>query len=581
MPSPIPVAIVKVDGAAIDTNNLVHVVVTQTIGAAAHARLRLLRPHTESSSFTVGKELTVTASTPTPANDGELFKGTIVAVGFEWGAHREELIVDVYDKSYSLARKTVVADFTDSTAKDVVTQIAGENGLQCDISSTLGSTVHKSMQQWSSAHRLLTELCYEAGCDWWVEGNKLVVKRRSEAAASAITLNGDHLYRFDARFSAMDQTSEVNIRGWDPASKQEIVGNATGVNTGGKNANGVTTTLAPAAATSWPRLVAASNSDADAIAAGIAERMGSSVLRARGEADVSAKIRPGAIAKVEGMGDWSGEYYITEAEHTYGEGEPFTTRFVAGASDDESLQGLIARRDRSGSGGSTAGLTIGIVTNNEDPDALNRVRVKYPYLSSNGESAWARLVLPGAGAERGLMVIPEVDDEVLVGFENGDMRRPYVLGGLWNGADAPPTRPATVLSGGVNNRSLTSREGHVIAIVDGDPDDAIILRLKDGSTIDLTKQKIVIEHTSDVPVTVKTTAASIEIAQGGDITMKGKKITLEAQQDVIIKGLNVKVEAQAGVEAKATAQMKLAGTAGVKIESPAMTEISGAMVKIN
>ena len=84
------------------------------------------------------------------------------------------------------------------------------------------------------------------------------------------------------------------------------------------------------------------------------------------------------------------------------------------------------------------GMVIGIVTNNQDPDKLGRVKVRFPWLSDEDESQWARMLTPMAGDNRGMYFIPEVDDEVLVAFEQGDMRFPYILGALWNGEDKPP-----------------------------------------------------------------------------------------------------------------------------------------------
>ena len=81
---------------------------------------------------------------------------------------------------------------------------------------------------------------------------------------------------------------------------------------------------------------------------------------------------------------------------------------------------------------------VGIVTNLNDPSTLNRIKVKFPALSDADESNWARIVNPMAGGQAGWVSMPAIGDEVLVGFEHGDFRRPYVLGSLYNGKDKPP-----------------------------------------------------------------------------------------------------------------------------------------------
>ncbi|ETX05496.1 MAG: hypothetical protein ETSY2_22635, partial [Candidatus Entotheonella gemina] len=84
------------------------------------------------------------------------------------------------------------------------------------------------------------------------------------------------------------------------------------------------------------------------------------------------------------------------------------------------------------------GMVVAGVTNNQDPEGLGRVKVKFPWLSDRDESHWARIAMPMAGPERGFYFLPEVDDEVLVAFEHGLIEWPYVLGALWNGKDTPP-----------------------------------------------------------------------------------------------------------------------------------------------
>ncbi len=84
------------------------------------------------------------------------------------------------------------------------------------------------------------------------------------------------------------------------------------------------------------------------------------------------------------------------------------------------------------------GVAAGIVTNNQDPDGLGRVRIRFPWLSDDNETDWARIATMMAGSGRGSFFLPEVGDEVLVAFEHGDINHPFVIGMLWNGVDTPP-----------------------------------------------------------------------------------------------------------------------------------------------
>jgi uncharacterized protein involved in type VI secretion and phage assembly len=129
-----------------------------------------------------------------------------------------------------------------------------------------------------------------------------------------------------------------------------------------------------------------------------------------------------------------------------------------------------------GEAGRLFGVAVAVVTNNDDPDRLGRVRLKFPWVGDEHESHWARVVAPMAGEDRGLYCLPEVGDEVLVAFEHGRPELAYVLGGLWNGKDPPPRSN----DGGKNDvRVLRSRSGHEVVLDDTDGREQIVIR--DGS----------------------------------------------------------------------------------------------------
>ena len=130
--------------------------------------------------------------------------------------------------------------------------------------------------------------------------------------------------------------------------------------------------------------------------------------------------------------------------------------------------------------GRITGVVIGVVTNNQDPDDLGRVKVKFPWLSDVDESFWARTATPMAGKDRGVFLLPEVDDEVLVAFEHGDVRFPYVLGGLWNGVDTPPFNNQ---NGKNNVRAIKSRSGHLVKLNDEDGKETVEIIDKSGKVV--------------------------------------------------------------------------------------------------
>ena len=189
------------------------------------------------------------------------------------------------------------------------------------------------------------------------------------------------------------------------------------------------------------------------------------------------------------------------------------------------------------------GVVIGLVTNNKDPEKMGRVKLKFPWLSDTDESDWARMAVPMGGNDRGFFFLPEVDDEVLVAFEQGNSRFPYVLGVLWNGKDKPPLKNE---DGKNNLRVIKSRSGHMIRLNDEDGKETIEIIDKSG------KNQIVID----------TAKNAITLTSDKDITLSASKgtITLDAQKLVFKSSADTQVEAGSGLELKASAQMKLKGS---------------------
>jgi uncharacterized protein involved in type VI secretion and phage assembly len=188
------------------------------------------------------------------------------------------------------------------------------------------------------------------------------------------------------------------------------------------------------------------------------------------------------------------------------------------------------------------GVVVGVVTNNQDPDGMGRVKVKFPWLSDTEESFWARVASPMAGKERGFFFLPEVDDEVLVTFEHGDVRFPFVLGALWNGQDKPPE---TNSDGKNNARTIKSRSGHVIRLSDEDGKEKIEIIDMSGNN------KIVFDASQNI----------ITVNSDKDIVLSAPKgtIKLDAQKIEITSSADAKIEAGAGMDVKATGQMNVKG----------------------
>lgn len=172
------------------------------------------------------------------------------------------------------------------------------------------------------------------------------------------------------------------------------------------------------------------------------------------------------------------------------------------------------------------GVVPAVVTNNKDPDGLGRVKVKYMWSGDENETYWARIALPMAGNGKGMFFIPEVDDEVLVAFEMGDLRFPYIIGVLWNGKDSPPEKD-------INIKKIKSSNGHEIIL--NDKSDVVQIKTSAGDEI---------TFENDVKITIKSGDNSIEInKQSKEIKIKSSlNLSIEATK-LEIKGTNVDIKA--------------------------------------
>ena len=212
---------------------------------------------------------------------------------------------------------------------------------------------------------------------------------------------------------------------------------------------------------------------------------------------------------------------------------------------DDLLRGLLGPADGADR---FHGVVVGVVTNNQDPDGMHRVKVRFPWLSGEDESHWARVAAAMAGNDRGAYFLPEVDDEVLVAFEHGNVDHPFVIGSLWNGQDKAHEDNA---SGSNDNRGFKSRSGHVIRLGDRAGSECIEIIDKTGSNrivITSSNNKIVMEATGDIEITSST----------GKLKMSAVGVEIDSKTDV-------KIQANTTIDVKANAQVN----------------VQGALVKIN
>ena len=574
------------DVAPDQSRDLIEMRVSRTSGAAAFCEMKFDR-----SVGLPGVQVGVAVQIGAVEDDGQtanIFDGEIVSVGIDMSMRQDQLVIGAYDPSYKLGNQIDSTSHLNVTFADLIAKIASSAGLSADVDSALQSMSFEHVQQTGTPHQFLSDLTRSFGCEWFVADGKLTVRRRSGAASVATFSGASSLRRFSARFSGAEQASSVDVRGWDPAQKSFVNSKvqSSGTRTGSEvpiTSRGVKGKFSGKDVVAAPKSVS-SATDAKAVAEGITGRLESAKLTGRGEVFVDSKLVPGATITIQDVDpNWNGRYYLTGVEHLFGRSQPFITRFTFGALEPTTLVDMFGHQPPNTRERLTSGIAIGEVTDTKDPAGLLRVKVTLPVLSGDNVSHWARIVSPGAGPDRGAMAIPEVGDEVAVAFENGDAQRPYVLGGLWNGKHKAPDFPDLIKNGAVMGRSITSREGHDLTFSDGDrPEDLFVKIGTADRKAFLVVGHTMIELTNDKkPIKISNSKGTVEIAENGDISVTGEKITVTAKGDLTLSGSNVKIDARQKVTIAGNGGADLTSNGPVKVQSSAITEIKGSMVKLN
>jgi len=195
------------------------------------------------------------------------------------------------------------------------------------------------------------------------------------------------------------------------------------------------------------------------------------------------------------------------------------------------MEVVVDERVPSGLGGRWYGVYPALVTDISDPDGQGRVKVSLPWSPDTGGGkyeAWARLATMMAGNNRGSWFVPDNNDEVLIAFEAGDTRRPYVIGALWNGSDAPPES----MDGGGNNykKVLKSRNGVTVTLDDQDGQETFIAETPGG-------QKVTLKDGPGSVEIVDSNGNSIKLESSGITLTASAKVTINAGQMAISAGM--------------------------------------------
>ena len=511
------------------------------------------------SHIRIGSKIAIKGTALDSQEAEALISGEVTSLGGEYEAGDSRLVVRGYDLAHRLQRGRQTATYVNQKDSDIAQAVASRAGLDVGTIDDSGAVHDWVAQANLSDWEFLTARARAIGFEMTVSDGKFNFRRPTPASdapepgddnsTDPLTLVfGQKLLAFRPRITAAEQVGSVEFHGWDPASKKAL----TGVAQAGTTSASLSSDPGSLAAIfNSPTYVVAdrarsTQADVDAGAAVVAEQIGSAFAEASGTTRGNPRLKAGVAVSVAAVADpFVGKYTLSQARHVFDE-DGYRTEFRVSGRADRSVLGLAGAGSagpNSGKPGPINGLVIAIVTSNDDPSQQGRVKLSFPWLSDSFESSWAPVSQLGAGPNSGAVFLPEVGDEVLVGFGFGDIQQPYVIGGLYNGVDQPNLGTGLLDNGKIKRRGLISRKGHKLIFLDGDDASGIALMSSDKK----------------IRIALKESDGELHIVSDG-------KIVIESTGDM-------KLTSQGSLE--------LSGSSGVKIESSAVLELSGQMIKLN
>lgn len=517
--------------------------------------------------------------------------GTLVVsecgVDYDGGA-TAELVVVAHDKSFHLTQSQHIRTFTKMTASDVVQAIASDGGLRAKVDPT--REVHEYLFQADSDFAFVTTLARRYGFDWWVDGDELHFKEVPTSPTEIVVNIAEQLLRFSVSQAAVDHT-KVRVSGWDRDQKRLIADTASGPTVPDREVPGTSNAykgLGRSTTFQASGMNPASQEEARTIATALADGHVTASTEAQGEVIGDPAVVPGVVMKVEGE-YVGGRYHVTSVDHRF-TAAGYTTRFTAGDRVPNGLADLIG-----GSGGRDVGSFTGlptmlpaVVTDIGKGEQLGRVKVTFPYLSEENTSHWARVLSAGGGPERGFWFLPEVDDEVLVGFEGGDPRFPVVMGGLYGKVNTPEDQ--LIKNGKINSRSLRSRLGHYMDFIDGTSATERSITMGLGSEgkagtdyrLRIGEDRFDIEVPKGKPIAIKSGSSQITFTDSDSIEISAAKITVKAERELTLEsGQKVAIKGGTEVAISQGGNKVTLGGSGLEAKGTPMATIKGGpLVKI-
>ncbi|MGW5847108.1 VgrG-related protein [Streptomyces sp. NPDC055254] len=575
---------------------LVSCVVDENVALPDTAVLTYRDPDHEflrATGITIGSPLRVSVMTVKGQARQRLFNGEVTALEIDRDRTGSFTVVRAYSKAHRLQRGRKVVAYRNMTVAAIVRKVAAGAGLAVGKVEAAPVTHQQLSQANVSDWDFLQHLAGESGARVSLDDQGVLHFTRPAKASGApapstsatrdpmVLEYGRNLLALRAALSTADGASKVQVRGWDVTTKRPLVAEQPSV-----VSDTVVPGLSPQFAARFGKSAVAvtdtpyrTQAETTAVANAAAAQISSGFGELEAVAEGNPLLRAGKPVALGNVGQaFSGRYTATAVQHVLEPHGGYRTTVWVSASPDRSLAGLVTGGNAPGRGPRIPGLAIGVVTDVREPNGSQRgaVRLRFPWLDDTYVSDWVRTVQWG-GTGGGGVVSPEVNDEVLVGFDQGLLDSPYVIGGLYNGVDQPSPHDVPLIdktSGKVNRRSVVSRTGQRVELLDAAAPGPSGLRLVTG------------DERLEVRMDDRLNRIELTVYAGRNkpltsVLLDRNGITLDAGRGTVkVTGSQVDIDGTAGVSIGGRS-VQVSGTSGVTVDGGLLAVLKARLVRIN
>lgn len=587
---PVKLTIKAGDKKVAGTVGIVGIEVIKAVGKIPFARIELQDGDMESGKFPVsdsddfkpGAEIEIKAGYGA-ADEETIFKGIVVRHGLKIsGENRSTLLVECRDKAVVMTVGRKNANFVDSTDSAIISKLVTSYTapmLSAEVTATSAS--HKEIvQYYCTDWDLLLSRAEINGYLVTVEDGKVsACPPKTEGDAALKVTWGDAIIAFQAEIDAVSQFPKVTAASWDLKTQLAVESEAAPQDlTAIAGVGNALAKVVGAAAFHLQTVAPLDKSVLEAWAKGCQVKAGLARTRGTMKFCGSALAKPATLIQLDKVGTrFEGNAIIGSVRHEIRDGE-WTTEVEFGLSPDWFAE----KRDlvsppAAGMLPGVEGLQIGVVKKlDEDPDGQHKVQVSIPLMKAETDGVWARLAGYYASNGVGAFFVPEVGDEVVLGYFNNDPSHPVILGSLYSSKLAPPysltadnfkkalvTKSKLTLEFDDEKKVITIVTPAKNQVVISDEGKSILLQDQNENKVVLSADGVVIDSPKDVKISAK---GKVSIDAVGEIAVTSKA-------DLKLGGLNVNHTAQVGFVAK--------GSASAELSASGQTTVKGAMVMIN